>query len=96
MESGSDNSAQQETDKVTNDNEEPAATRKRTLWWNDENQTRLKKYIERMRNTLIDIVCVEGDLELGYDTVTQTTVANFLKIIDRNPVTYENYSPMRY
>ena len=81
MESGADNSEEQDTGTVTKELEEPAAKQKRTSWCKEENRPRLKKALKRLRNPTVDGVCYEGDLELGKDTVPQTTVDNRVKRI---------------
>ena len=45
---------------------------------------------------MVDGVCDEGDLELGKDPVPKIKVANVLKRIVRNLITYDNALPMRY
>ena len=54
------------------------------------------KFLEILSNPTVDGVCDEGDLELGKDTVPQTTVANCLKIIGSKTIKYENALPLRY
>ena len=45
MESGADNSSEQDTATVTNELEEPEAKKNRVLWWKEENWPSLKKYM---------------------------------------------------
>ena len=52
--------------------------------------------MEIMRNPTVDVVCDEGDLELGEDPVPQTTVACCLKRIGGKPITYDNAFPLSY
>ena len=96
MESGYDKSAEDVTTTVTKENEEPAEKRKRTSWWKEDKWPRLKKYLERLRNPMVDGVCDEGCLELGKDPIHRLTVVNCLKIIGSNPITYDNSFPLRY
>ena len=56
----------------------------------------LEKYLERLMNPTVDGVCYEGGLELCEDPINQMTVANFLKIIEGDPITYDNALPLRY
>ena len=51
--------------------------------------------MERQRNPTVDGVCDEVDLELGEDPVTWMTVANSLKRIGSNPITYDDYPLLR-
>ena len=69
MESGYDNSAEEDKSTVTKENEEPAAKRKRISWWKEENYLRLNKYLEIMRNLTVYRVYDEGDLDLGKDLI---------------------------
>ena len=55
----------------------------------------LEKYLERLMNPTVDGVCYEGGLELCEDPINQMTVANFLKIIEGDPITYDNALPLR-
>ena len=57
---------------------------------------RLNKYIDRLRNTTVDGVCDEVCLELGKDPIHQLIVVNYLKMVDRKPITYNNFFPLRY
>ena len=95
LKSGSDISAEQDTATVTKELEEPAAKRKMTLFWKEENWTRLKKAMGRHRNTVLNGVCEADCLELDEDTVTQQTVNICLQTIVNKLVTYENYFPPR-
>ena len=95
MESGYDNSPEQDTDTVTKENKEPTANPSMDLWWKEENLPRMKKYMERLRNPKVDVVCDEGYLELGEDPIPQSTVLIVLKSICNKPITYGNTFPLR-
>ena len=45
MESGYDNSAEKDTDKVIKENEESTANQERDFWRKEENWSRLNKYM---------------------------------------------------
>ena len=90
-----DNSSDQDTATVTNELEEPAAKRNRTLCWKEEKWPRLNKYLERRRNPAVNGVFDAAYLELGEDTDPQRTVANFLQSIGRKTITYKNAFPPR-
>ena len=77
MESGADNSADQDTSTVTKDSDEPTENRKRTLWWKEEDYPRMNKSLERLRKATVYGVCDEGDLDSGEDIVLRMTVVNF-------------------
>ena len=95
MESGADNSSEQDTAIVTKEFEEPAAKRKRTLWWKEENWPRLKKAMERRRNPEVDGACDAACLGLVEDPVPRQTVTNCLQRIGGKPVIYDNAFPPR-
>ena len=57
VESGSDNSSEQETATVTKELEEPVEKRMSILWRKEENWTMLKKDLERRRNPAVNRVC---------------------------------------
>ena len=57
---------------------------------------RLNKYIDRLRNTTVDGVCDEVCLELVKDPIPKLIVVNYLKMVDRKPITYNNFFPLRY
>ena len=95
MESGADNSADQDTSTVTKYSEEPTEKRKRTFWWKEENYPRTNKSLERLRKATVYGVCDEGDLDSGKDIVLRMKVVNFLKRIDSKPIAYENAFPLR-
>ena len=78
MESGGDNSSEQDTATVTKEVEETTENQKKNFWWKEENWPRLKKVLERRRNPVVNGVYDAACLELGRDPVTQMTVANFL------------------
>ena len=69
MESGADNSSEQDIATVTKELEEPSAKRNRNLLCKEENLPRLKKYLGRLRNPAVNGVCDADCLELGKDTV---------------------------
>ena len=70
MESGDDNSSEQDTVTATKYLEEPAAKQKRYLLWKKENLQRMKKAMERQRNPWVNGVCNAASLELGKDPVS--------------------------
>ena len=86
MESGSDNSSEQDTDTVTKELEELAAKRMMNLCWKEETRPRMKKSIERRRNTAVNGLCDE-------DRVTRMTVINCLKRIGSRQIKFENSYP---
>ena len=69
MESGADNSSDKYTATVTKQLEEPAEKRSMTLWWKEENWTRLKRYMDIWRNPEASVVCDADCLGLGKDPV---------------------------
>ena len=69
MESGSDDSSDQDTAKVTKELEEPAATRMRTLWWKEENWLTLKKALDRWKNPSINGVYDEDPVPIMTVTI---------------------------
>ena len=93
MESGADNSSEQDTATVTKEVEEPTENQKKNFWWKEENWPRLKKVLERRRNPVVNGVCDAACLGLGRDPVTQMTVANFFQRIVSKPIIYENDPP---
>ena len=60
MESGYDNSEEQETSTVTKENEGPESKRERNLWWKEEKCPRMRKSLDRLRNTTIYGGCEKG------------------------------------
>ena len=50
----------------------------------------LNKSMDKLGNPTVYGVCDEGGLELGKDPVPQITVSNFLKMIGRKTIIYEN------
>ena len=50
----------------------------------------MKKYLDIMRNPMVDVVCNEEDLELGKYPVPQIPVSNCLQNIGSNPITYKD------
>ena len=55
-----------------------------------DNWTSLEKELEIQRNTKVERVWDEGDLDLGENPITQMTVINCLRRIGNNPITYDN------
>ena len=88
MESGYDNSLEQDTATFTKELEKPAATRMMILWWKEENWPTLKKSLDTWSNPAVNGVCDE-------DTVPQMTVTLFLQNIGSKPITFYNDSPPR-
>ena len=69
MESGADNSSEQDTATANKELEEPESKRKSNLWWKEDNWPRLKKDMERRRNPEVNGVFNKACLELGKDSV---------------------------
>ena len=86
MESGSNNSSEQDTATVTKELEEPVSKQKKTLWCKEENWRTMKKALERRRNPAVNRVCDE-------DPVTRMTVINCLQSIGSRPIIFENPPP---
>ena len=78
LESGADNSAEQDTCTFTKEIDEPPTRRNVNLLWKEWNWQRLKKAMNKRRNPAVNEVCDEYCLELGEDSVPLQTVANFL------------------
>ena len=87
MESGSDNSSQQDTSTFTKELEEPAANQMRILWWKQQNWSMLKKALQRQRNPVVSLVCYE-------DLVPQMIVTNCLQRIGSRPIIFQNSFPL--
>ena len=68
---GADNSEDQDTTTVNNQNEEPVDNLKKTFWWKYENWPKLKNFLDRLRKLTVHGVCYLGYLELGKDPVPQ-------------------------
>ena len=90
MESGADNSPEQDISTVTNELEETTAKRNKTLWQKEENWKITKKPMERWSNPTVNGVCNVDCLELGKDPVTHKTVTQCLQRIGCKPITYCN------
>ena len=86
MESGADNSSDQDTDTVTNELEELVATLTMPLWWKEENWPTLKKALERQRNPDVNGVCYAACLELDDYLVPQMTFVNCFQRIGSKPI----------
>ena len=79
MESGADNSSEQDTSTVTKELKEPSAKQKCTLWCKEENCKSMNTDKERQGNPAVNGVCDAAWLELGEDPITQQTGTNFCK-----------------
>ena len=73
METGSDDSLEQDKATVTKEFEEPSENRKKNLWWKEENQPRLNKAMKIIRNPVVNVVCDAACLEWGKDPFPQQT-----------------------
>ena len=70
MESGADNSADQDTATVTNELEEPVEKQNMTICQKEDNWPMTNKYLDNWRNPAVDGVCDEACLGLGKDPIT--------------------------
>ena len=90
MESWDEFSVPQDTATVRVAEERRAEKKKSNHWWSEANWPRLKEALVNSRYPYLRGQYDENRSELGLDPVPKQTVLNFLRRIDRTPITYEN------